>query len=334
MRKRTHGFLVLMLVVLSFAAAPLVAEGAPETDDPLKPVTVATGPAGGMYQGLGGVISDKANELAGTTVFGITSGGSVTSIPVVGNNEAGIGVTLTPFLVMAQDGSGPFDGQTFPNLRALFVLLPTQHYFLVNPRLGVSNYRELVEKKPRIIFGGAGRTSPSFWIVEDILGFYGAGHAAMQDWGAEVLLQSTSENVSSWNDGRSDIFNTNSLFPASSITQATSTRRGVFWDIPEEVMPLLEARGYRAAVIPAGSYPGQDKDYHTVGANTAVFANTDVSEEAAYYFTKAFVEAQDRLASTVSSGFVGWDVREMMEGAGIEFHEGAKRYYREMGWMQ
>ena len=147
------------------------------------------------------------------------------------------------------------------------------------------------------------------------------------------MLQSTNENANSWKDGKADIFNTNSLYPSSAIIDASTTRPGVFWDIPEEVLPELLAQGYIANTLSADSYPNQKKDYKTISANTVFFCHEDLPEEVAYIFTKAFVESQQALGETVASDLKDFDMARVVHGAGADFHPGAIRYFKERGWL-
>ena len=327
----------LLVIVLSLILIMAISSFGLASQDKLEPVTIATGPAGGMYQGLGGIIADTANSMTEGTPFGIVAGGSVPNVTMVAQKEAGIGISLNAFLLLAEKGAEPFTDGPYKNLKALFSLTSSSHHFLVTKDLDntAKNYKGLVENKLKISYGGAGKTSPSYWIMETIFGYYGASQRAMQEWGAEVMLQSTRENINAWSDGRSDVFNTISMTPASSITEATSTREGVFWDIPEEVINILLKQGYEKWTIPVGTYPGMDKDYNTVAARIVFFANDEVSNEAAYLITKATAESQERLVSTVSSGFKKyWEPERMCTEVGIELHEGAKKYYRERGWLK
>lgn len=314
------------------ATVPESGEESP-SEEKLSAVNVATGPAGGLYLGLGGVVADKANEILGYNVFGITGGGSVTNISVVSKGDAMVGVSLAPFLKQASEGIGPYEGAKCTNLKVLVAFSPSEHLMLVNPGIGVNSYEELVEKKPKIVFGGSAKTSPSYWIVETILNYYGSGHDDMNKWGS-VMLQSTNENSSTWKDGKADFFNTNSLHPSTAIIDSITTRPGVFWDIPDEVLPILLEQGYIQHTIPKGSYPNQDKDYHTVKANTIFFCNEDLPEEAAYVFTKAFVESQKALGETVSKDLKDFDMSEVISGGGGEYHPGALRYFKERGWIK
>jgi TRAP transporter TAXI family solute receptor len=321
--KKKGLFLVFIALLLISASA-----------QKLNPVNVATGPAGGLYLGLGGVVSDTANKIVGYNVFGITGGGSVTNVPLVSSGQAMVGISLSPFLQQAEEGTGPYAGKKMNNLRALVAFSPSDHLILVNSKLPVSNYAELVQKKPKVTFAGAAKTSPSFWIVESILNFYGSSHDGMSKWGSTIMLQSTNENRSSWKDGKADFFNTNSLHPSTAVIDATSTRKGVFWDIPEELIPVLLKQGYIQHTIPANSYPGQEKDYKTVAANTVFFCNENLPEEAAYIFTKAFVESQKALGETVSPDLKNFDMSKVTIGAGARYHDGALRYFRERGWIK
>jgi TRAP transporter TAXI family solute receptor len=86
--------------------------------------------------------------------------------------------------------------------------------------------------------------------------------------------------------------------------------------------------------IPAGTYPGQTEPIASYGFKATLVADRRVDPYLVYWLTRSIQEnldlfrAQHRALSTV-------DPRAMFEkGNFLPFHEGAARYWREIGWLR
>lgn len=102
-------------------------------------------------------------------------------------------------------------------------------------------------------------------------------------------------------------------------------------EVPEEVVDELIDQGYTIfhESMPAGSYPDQDEEIPGWGEETAIIANVEHDEELVYTFTKAFWENWEAIDIQPyydpERYFIGPELRP------VPFHDGALRYYEEIG---
>ena len=87
--------------------------------------------------------------------------------------------------------------------------------------------------------------------------------------------------------------------------------------------------------FPAGTYKGQDAEVATISVGAQMVTSADLSEDLVYGITKAmFNETTQKLfANGHSKGkFITQD--NAVQGAGIPFHAGAEKFYREAGLIK
>lgn len=100
-------------------------------------------------------------------------------------------------------------------------------------------------------------------------------------------------------------------------------------EIPAEVVEKIGAP-FKPAVIPAGTYDGQDADVPTAAVTNILVTSEAVSEETAYLMTKLMFENKSKLVSAHSAA-AALDPANAVSNLPIPLHPGAERYYREIG---
>ena len=90
----------------------------------------------------------------------------------------------------------------------------------------------------------------------------------------------------------------------------------------------------RIEIDSAGTYAGQDEAVPTSGVKLTLFITADVDEETVYQMTKVFWENWDYLTDTHAALKKADPKEACNDVAGVEIHEGAARYYREIGIME
>ena len=83
---------------------------------------------------------------------------------------------------------------------------------------------------------------------------------------------------------------------------------------------------YYAAVIPAGTYTGQDADVATIGVKSVLLVGNKISENAAYTLTKELYEHASDLQYAMPLS-----LELSLDGITVPLHPGAKKYYQEAG---
>lgn len=103
----------------------------------------------------------------------------------------------------------------------------------------------------------------------------------------------------------------------------------------DSVLAEMAGKGWPTAVLPAGSFKGQDKDVKYPGTTTALFTTNKMSDDLAYTIVKAICSNQERFKS-VHKALANFDCATRgwkPENVVLPLHPGAKRYFKEMGWL-
>src|SRR5690606_21076167 len=88
---------------------------------------------------------------------------------------------------------------------------------------------------------------------------------------------------------------------------------------------------FEHAMIPGGTYPGVDEDYHGLNVGSAhLITHASVDEQLVYDFVKRAYEHRDQIAQRHRAAK---DItpETVARANGTEFHPGAIRYFEEIG---
>ena len=124
--------------------------------------------------------------------------------------------------------------------------------------------------------------------------------------------------------------------PNAAVTQIMTTTEAKILPIPAETVEALKVDypWYAASEIPAGTYAGQDEAVPTSAVKLTLFITADVDEETVYQMTKIFWENWDMLTETHAALRKADPKEACNDVAGVAIHEGAARYYREIGLLE
>jgi len=123
--------------------------------------------------------------------------------------------------------------------------------------------------------------------------------------------------------------------PNPSISQALRLCDANLVDVagPEIDRLVSEHPFYAYTRIPAGTYPGVDEPVMTFGTLATVVSSSDVDEKLVYGVVKTVFENFDRFKRTHKAFHALKPQAMINKGLAAPLHEGAKRYYREQGWI-
>lgn len=100
---------------------------------------------------------------------------------------------------------------------------------------------------------------------------------------------------------------------------------------PEQAIVADAGRGlWTPFTIPAGTYPGQEKDINTIAQPNFLATSADVSEENVYQITKTIYENLPFLQA-IHPATKAMAIEKAIAGLPLPLHPGAARYYSEVG---
>jgi TRAP transporter TAXI family solute receptor len=118
------------------------------------------------------------------------------------------------------------------------------------------------------------------------------------------------------------------------VNELLAAREGVFLKVDDYLYEKFNKElGYTWYTLEAGTYPNQKEDVKVIGLPLVIFADKDLDATMVYNIAKTIAESKNRLL-TVSGGFKDWEPEQMPNAVGIELHEGAKKFYKEKGWLK
>ena len=282
-------------------------------------VTYKSAKAGSSYYQMGVELAEamRAGTDGAISVTVEESQGSVQNVMEARARGADYVFTTPPGLVAAaQAGTGPFEGKgdpAFAEVRALFPIPSLTMHFVMDAETGAET---LADMAGRTILLGSG----SFGATE--------GETYLELFGieAEIADAELSNAVGALKNGQIDGFVTAGSWPAPNVIEAAATMPVTILSMTDE---QVAETGRTRLEIPAGTYAGQDAPIVTTALDVVAFATTKMPEDTAYTLTRTFWEEQARLAD--AARWWAGIAPEMLQGAGVEIHPGALRYYEEIG---
>ncbi|AVP58533.1 TAXI family TRAP transporter solute-binding subunit [Pulveribacter suum] len=116
----------------------------------------------------------------------------------------------------------------------------------------------------------------------------------------------------------------------ASIRDLATAVKIVVVPIPAETVAKVGDAAYQPAIIPAGTYGGQDADVPTAAIPNYLITHAGVSDELAYQMTKQLYEHLDTLKSAHNAA-KAIQRENAVKGMPVPLHPGAERYYKEVG---
>jgi uncharacterized protein len=309
------------------APAPAPAPDAPAADAEVcdtipEFITIGTGGTGGVYYPLGGAVGD----LLGRTIDGVrgataeVTGGSVANLNLIHAGEAEIGLAQGDAVVNGYNGLEPFEGpRDFLTIGLAYVNF-AQWVSYEGSR--VQSWDDIPGS--RFSTGDAGSATNTFTL--NVLAALGI---SVDDFTEQRLpfADQTTAMINKQLDAGSWVVG----LGASSILELANAEQIVFLDFTDaQVAQIVAAHPYYApAIIPAGTYPGQDEDVQSIGTWNSWVVAADASECFVYEVTKALYENVETVGAAVPAG-------NLLSTDNLQFkltplHPGAIKYFEEIG---
>lgn len=290
-------------------------------------------PTGGWFPVASAMAELTNQNYDGHPISVVTGAGGVGNPKRVVSGESDIGVSYGPFLKLATQGNNDLYKTPAPELRAIAGMTANKLHIVMQAS-GLSGLGDIKANKPKLRVATGPVGSTELFTLGEVFKEYGLTYGDFGHWGGRVDRLNTAGRADAWQNRQADLINFFINDPAAKVIELMSGRSGSnLLSIEERVRDsLVENWGMIKFSIPANTYPNQPDDVLTVGMPYVYFATTNLSDELVYDLTKSIAENQERLVATHSS-FKAWKPEDMPHGLGIELHEGAKRYYRERGWL-
>lgn len=268
------------------------------------------------------------DKLSNITVSSQASNGGVENLNLLKAGEVDMGFAVTSIMYQSFYGEGSFRGDANPKLRVLAGLYYNPNQVVASSESGVTELKQLAGT--RFAPGAAGSTT-----LEETEHHFLAAGIPYPD-GIDAQYVGFTEAVDLIRNRQLDGAWIMAGVPNSAVTEVITTAGGHLVPISDDVIDaLIEAYPWYARyTIPAGSYEGQTEDVTTTAIKLCLFASADMDDDTAYQLVRTFWENIGTIAAS-NAALKNVSVEDAVTDlAGLPLHDGAARYYRELGLIE
>ena len=290
---------------------------------------IGTGGTAGTYYPIGGMIANAVSQPGKIIVTAQASNGSLANVNGIAGGAMESGFSQSDVATWAQTGKGLFEGKpSIAELRLIANLYPETIHVVVKKGSGIKSIAELKGKRVALDEPGSG----TLVNARLVLAAYGLKESDIKP--EYIKPNQASDKMK---DGALDAFFFVGGAPAGAIAELASSGAGI------ELLPITGAQAdtlrrgnpfFANDSVPAATY----KDVAavntlSVGAQWVTSAKADA--ETVYQITKSLYSdaTQKALAAGHAKGKL-ITVKNAVLGAGIPFHPGAERFYKEAGVLK
>jgi uncharacterized protein len=292
-----------------------------------RQLTISTGGTGGVYYPLaGGFGAILAKEVPGLTATAEVTGGSVDNMKLIGAGKSDVAFTQVDTAVDALNGRDKFTGNAVP-ARALVVMYPNVMQIVTLESTGISKFEDLKGKRVSAGSPGSGTEIYAFRLIE------AAGLDKDKDMKRERL--GAAESANALKDGKIDAFFFVAGVPTSAITDVAAspgaTMKLIDHDHLIEKVKAKYGPSYSVNIVAAGSYPNQKTEAKFSAVWNIMTVHEKTTDDLAYTLTKVMLEKREDLERVHKEGGNIKAVIQKSTNAGIPWHPGALKYFKEKG---
>jgi len=325
--KRSLIFLLATSIILSITLFNGAASASSKKDWP-KVLSMGSTPVGTSYYNLSIAIADNLRKKLGLKIIVESGSGSAVNYELYRKGQIELSMQNASDTVHWYLGTGRYKDKGKINVR----LLATGHIqgfgMWVGEKSSVRSIGDIKGKKCAfvvpavpIIWASARVIMEPFNLTKkDIRLVKWSGYADLKAFLAE---------------GTAEVFHTPINMGAKAhprIKEISQTHKIRFLPVPKAAQDAIIKNHpeYSPLLIPAGTYAGQSKDLPEIGIATAVTCKGDLPVDLVYEIVKNTWENLDSLRQ-VNAGFWAWAKENALRFHGIPYHEGAVKYYKEIG---
>src|SRR5499425_224177 len=309
--------------VMAFAAS-LIAGAALAQQ---KTIAIGTGGTGGVYYPLGGGLANVLSKyLPGYQATAEVTGGSVDNLKLIGSGQSEIGFSMADAALDAFKGQDKFRGNKVA-LRTLAVLYPNRMHVVTVEGTGIEKLSDLKGKRVSTGSPGSATEVMAFRVIE------AAGLDKDKDIRRERLC--AAESVNAIKDRKIDAFFWVGGLPTAAVTDLGATP-GVKIKLVDhaDVVDKMNAKYgklYVTDVIPAKTYPGQEKDNPQSTVWNILVTDDKMPDDIAYKVVKIIFDHKAELVAVHSEAANIEYKYQVKSNSPVPWHPGALKYFAEQG---
>jgi uncharacterized protein len=290
---------------------------------------IGTGGTAGTYYPVGGMIANAVSQPGKIIVTAQASNGSVANVNAISGGSLESGFSQADVATWAQKGTGIYEGKpNVPGLRLIANLYPESVHVVARKGAGIKTVADLKGKRVALDEPGSG----TLVNARLILAAYGVKESDIKpDY---IKPNQAGDKMK---DGSLDAFFFVGGAPAGAIAELASSGAGIEL-IPIDGAPAEALRKtspfFSPDEIPAETYKGVVA-VKTISVGAQWVTGDKADTNTVYEITKALYSdaTQKALAAGHAKGKL-ITKENAVKSAGIPFHPGAEKFYREAGLIK
>ncbi len=303
---------------------------------------IASGSAGGSYFPMAGLLAQVISNppgartcakggncgMEGLVAIAQSANGSVANVNSIKSGQVESGFAQSDVTYWAYTGTGPFKGKEPIGNLCVLASLFSEHVHVVSGKgRGIKGVGDLKGKGVAMGLPGSGALVGARLVVEAY------GLAEKKDFKVEYVKSKTGADMI--RDKHLDAFITVTGYPNASIVEMSSTQGADIVPVMGSQRDALikKAPFYSKAVIPGGTYKGNDSDVETVAVSALWVSRNDLAESLHYGVVKGLFDnkkAPKMLANGHAKG-KSMTLDTAFDGVPIPLCPGAEKFYKEAG---
>jgi hypothetical protein len=320
----------LLLMAATLATASL--SGAAQEE---RSYLLSTASTGGTYYPVGVAIATlvkvKLQPKQKISMSAINSAGSGENVKLLRDNEVQFAILQGLYGYYAWNGVGPIKSEgPQTKLRSVSMLWQNVEQFTVRSE----------QVKSGTIADLAGLQGEKMAMGKKNSGTIGSNAFLLNNLGIDIheafdlVYLGYGPSAEALQNGQVVGMGTPAGVPTSAVTRAMAALgdKVTILDFTDEEMAKADGGLglWTRYVIPAETYPEQNKDINTIAQPNFLAVRADVDEDAVYQITQTMYENLDFL-NAIHQATRAMDINKAIVGLPVPLHPGAARYYREVG---
>jgi TRAP transporter TAXI family solute receptor len=290
---------------------------------------IGTGGTAGTYYPVGGMIANAVSQPGKIVATAQASNGSLANVNAIAGGSMEAGLTQSDVATWAYTGTGAFEGKPkVTDLRLIANLYPESIHLVVKKGSGIKTVADLKGKRVALDEPGSGTLIDA----RLVLAAYGVKESDLRP---EYIKPNQAGDK--LKDGSLDAFFFVGGAPAGAIAELASSGAGielVALGGPQAEALRKSSPWFAVDNIAANTY----KDVPavtTLAVGAQLVTSAKIDTETVYQITKAMYS--DATQKTLAAGHAKGKYitkENAVVGAGIPFHPGAEKFYKEVGLLK
>jgi len=299
----------------------------------IKPfkLTLAMASVGGAHHAISEGLGESLRRCAPGSRVTIMPGDIAGNNVAVHNREVDLAVGFAPMTLLANMGQEPFK-TPMRDLRGIMALNPMYYTPNGTQKAGISSFEDIKTKKTPLTAVVNRRSTLQEIITREVLKAYGITYEDIASWGGKIHFMTGGEARALLADGHIQfMLGSVSAVPEPRLIETSATQPMMILEVRKDIREMIEKKyGLKEAIIPKASYKFMTKDIHTFEIANILYCSEALPVDTVYNLTKCFDKSRLFLAR-VHSAIKDLTPETMSDIKGVPLHEGAKKYYREIG---